>query len=81
MTTLLTATNLAYQTNDGRMLAFDMNLHIKGGDLCILRGPNGSGKTTLLRVLLGLHPLLKGQIACPLSGDQLGCITFAFIYR
>ncbi|MDA0728650.1 MAG: ABC transporter ATP-binding protein [Bacteroidetes bacterium] len=35
------------------------------GKLHVLLGPNGSGKTTLLRTMLGLQPMLAGELRTP----------------
>lgn len=47
----------------GRRLFSDLNLRVEAGGLLSVTGPNGSGKTTLLRVLAGLAPAAKGEIA------------------
>lgn len=56
------AINLTYHypgTNHG---VDHVNLHIKRGSLTVITGRVGSGKTTLLRTLLGLLPMLEGEI-------------------
>lgn len=35
---------------------------VKSGQVCCVLGPNGVGKSTLFRSLLGLQPLLSGQV-------------------
>lgn len=47
---------------DGDLVLQDVNLSVEEGDFIGLIGPNGGGKTTLLRVLLGLHPPLRGEV-------------------
>jgi len=44
------------------MVLSDVSLEIKQGDFLAILGPNGSGKTTLIKLILGLLPLLKGEI-------------------
>jgi zinc transport system ATP-binding protein len=39
-----------------------VDLTVESGDIVALIGPNGSGKSTLVRGLLGLVPVLHGQI-------------------
>ena len=41
----------------------DYTLQIEEGSCCAILGRNGAGKTTLLRVLGGLSPFQRGQIA------------------
>ena len=47
---------------DGRPVLERLSLTIERGEFLALLGPNGAGKTTLLRGLLGLIPVLAGQI-------------------
>jgi len=46
-----------------RLLFEDLNLQLRSGQVCQVRGGNGAGKTTLLRILCGL--------SLPDSGDVL----------
>jgi zinc/manganese transport system ATP-binding protein len=54
---------------DSEPILHNVDLTIYPGDLIGLAGPNGSGKTTLLRAILGLLPVLSGDLSrnCPLS--------------
>ena len=47
---------------DDRPAVIGLNLVIRAGEVVALVGPNGSGKSTLVRGLLGLTPVLSGQI-------------------
>src|ERR687884_652272 len=48
---------------DGRAVLEHISFTIECGEFLALLGPNGAGKTTLLRGMLGLIPVLAGQIA------------------
>lgn len=41
----------------------DISFALPAGSLCCLLGANGSGKTTLMRTILGVLPLLGGEIS------------------
>lgn len=45
-----------------RQLWDGLDLDVRPGEFLAVLGPNGSGKTTLLRVLLGLQPLVAGEV-------------------
>lgn len=55
--------NKKYCTRSAEIKALDdVSLHVKEGELVVIRGPSGSGKTTLLLSIGGmLHPT-KGQV-------------------
>jgi iron complex transport system ATP-binding protein len=44
------------------ILARNLNLEIRKGQVIGLLGPNGSGKSTLLRTLAGLQPTISGTV-------------------
>jgi ABC-type Mn2+/Zn2+ transport system ATPase subunit len=47
---------------DGRVVLEHLSFAVECGECLALVGPNGAGKTTLLRGILGLIPVLTGQI-------------------
>ena len=51
----------------GDVVLEDINLSVGEFDFIGLIGPNGAGKTTLLKVLLGLLPVLRGEV-CVMGG-------------
>src|SRR2546422_849342 len=52
-----------------RVVLPDVNLSLRRGSFTGLLGPNGSGKSTLLKTVLGILPLLRGQIVLsPVDG-------------
>ena len=44
------------------VIAKNLNLTVKRGELVGLLGPNGAGKSTLLRTLAGMQKPLSGQV-------------------
>jgi branched-chain amino acid transport system ATP-binding protein len=48
---------------------WDVSLAAKRGEVTTIVGPNGAGKTTLLRTLMGMLPLLRGQVT--FNGEPL----------
>jgi ABC-type Mn2+/Zn2+ transport system ATPase subunit len=47
---------------DGRAVLEHLSFAVERGECLALVGPNGAGKTTLLRGILGLIPVLAGQM-------------------
>lgn len=55
---------VAFRTETGvKPVLTDLNIAINAGEWLAVVGRNGSGKSTLLRVLFGLLPLSKGEVA------------------
>ena len=59
--------DLGYNT---LQVVFDINLHVRQGELVGLVGGNGSGKSTILRAISGMLPTWKGQIL--FDGEAIG---------
>ncbi|KAF9569974.1 hypothetical protein EC968_002375 [Mortierella alpina] len=55
--------------NGGEELVKGLNVDIKPGDHMLVTGPNGVGKTGFARVVSGLWPVFKGQLARPNPKD------------
>ena len=51
--------NLGYAR---RPVLRDVSFTVPAGEICCLLGANGSGKTTLMRTILGVLPLISGDI-------------------
>ena len=51
-----------YQEKNESNILININLHIKKGELIILKGISGSGKTTLLSLIAGLDRPSQGKI-------------------
>lgn len=47
---------------DSKVVCKDLSFHINQGDYILILGENGCGKSTLIKSLLGLTPLLEGEI-------------------
>ena len=52
-----------------RTIAHDISFEINVGEVMAVLGPNGCGKTTLFRTLLGLAPVISGQVL--LNGQSM----------
>lgn len=47
---------------DGRTIIRDLSFSVEAGDYLCIVGENGAGKTTLMKAILGLHPVVSGNI-------------------
>lgn len=53
---------------EGKTILHNINFEVKAGDYLCIVGENGSGKSTLMKTILGLLPVINGEI---LFGDGL----------
>ena len=51
------------------VLASDISLELREGELVCLLGPNGAGKSTLMRTVAGMQPALAGRVL--VDGDDI----------
>ena len=70
---LLELSNCTLGYSDGLILN-NLSWIVERGDKWAVVGPNGAGKTTLIRTILGLVPLLSGQLAYYQDGVLLNRI-------
>ena len=70
---LLELSNCTLGYSDGVILN-NLSWIVERGDKWAVVGPNGAGKTTLIRTILGLVPLLSGQLAYYQDGVLLNRI-------
>lgn len=52
----------------------DVSFEIAAGDQVAIIGPNGAGKSTLMKAMLGLLPVLNGEIEIAGSTNRLGYV-------
>lgn len=50
---------IGYENN---VIINKLSFKVNSGDYLCIVGENGSGKTTLLKTILGLHPIMRGEI-------------------
>ena len=56
-----------------RVVAENLSLELRAGELVCLLGPNGAGKSTLLRTLAGMQPPLSGRAL--LQGEEVSKLS------
>lgn len=62
----LKSLNVAY---GNAQILRDFSLEVTGGEILCLLGRNGAGKTTTMKAIMGLLPLMSGQVV--LDGDVI----------
>ncbi|MBI1860079.1 MAG: ABC-F family ATP-binding cassette domain-containing protein [Deltaproteobacteria bacterium] len=73
-TPLLEASELSYNTPEGRELFAQLNFGVNHGQILVVTGPNGSGKSTLLRLLLKDAPAKTGLVRCTVKRAKIGLL-------
>jgi zinc/manganese transport system ATP-binding protein len=63
----------------GRTLWSEVDLEVGAGEFVAVLGPNGVGKSTLVKMLLGMVPVVAGQVRMlgeepGRAGDRVGCL-------
>lgn len=59
-----------YKAYGAKIVLDDIDLSVKGGELCTVVGPSGCGKSTLLRLILGQEEPTSGDIL--IDGQPVG---------
>lgn len=59
-----------YKSYGDKLILDNIDLSVRGGELCTLVGPSGSGKSTLLRLVLGQELPSAGQLR--IDGEPAG---------
>ena len=68
MTTPVLSVRGLHLSRGSRQILKGVDLEAAPGDIVALMGLSGSGKTTILRVVAGLDPCDKGDVACAKAG-------------
>lgn len=55
-----------------KIIRSDLNFSVNKGDYLVVIGENGAGKSTLIKTLLGLTPIISGELKYSFSKNQIG---------
>lgn len=55
--------------------AFNVNLAIEEGEICVLMGLSGSGKSTILRAINGLNKVARGKVLVSHEGQKVDVVS------
>ena len=71
----LESVSIGYKDGRGKpsVIAAEIDVELRRGELACLLGPNGAGKSTLLRTIAGLQPPLSGHVS--IDGVPLGDLS------
>lgn len=71
--------NITFYYREDKPLLKDFALTVKDGESVAITGPSGCGKTTISKLLLGLYPVIKGNIS--LGGSSYGDLSNAAVRK
>ena len=63
----------------GAVILHDVTFEVKQGEIFILLGGSGCGKSTIMKHMIGLNPILAGQLT--VAGMEWSGKTRAALYR
>ena len=78
MNTIIQITDLC-AAYDGKTVLSHVNLTVYERDFIGIIGPNGGGKTTLIKSILGIHPMLQGEVHFYQNGKEVPEINMGYL--
>ena len=78
MNTIIQITDLCAAYDDKTVLSH-VNLTVYERDFIGIIGPNGGGKTTLIKSILGIHPMLQGEVHFYQNGKEVPEINMGYL--
>ena len=78
MNTIIQITDLC-AAYDGKTVLSHVNLTVYERDFIGIIGPNGGGKTTLIKSILGIHPMLQGEVHFYQNGKEVPEINIGYL--
>ena len=78
MNPIIQTTDLCAAYN-GKTVLSHVNLTVYERDFLGIIGPNGGGKTTLIKSILGLHPLIQGDVRFYKNGKEVPEIKMGYL--
>ena len=78
MKTIIQITDLC-AAYDGKTVLSHVNLTVYERDFIGIIGPNGGGKTTLIKSILGIHPMLQGEVHFYQNGKEVPEINMGYL--
>ena len=78
MNPVIQITNLS-AAYDAKNVLSHVNLTVYERDFMGIIGPNGGGKTTLIKSILGIHPIIQGEIHFYQNGREVPEINMGYL--